>query len=429
MWAAGHPAWVSRCHIHRFLASFRRMCTSSNVSGAKNRSYAPGGCSAHPSMPLPRRPGVHCRSLQEQQATARRSAGSVVVRMNAGGGGSHNSQRRQLQPLASGTAPVPGNPRGEQRPTTQRQLNIDASRYEARTKVVNSVYRAHSDAQQAASHGPGLPEVERISSPSNAYVKHLVRLRSSGTYRRELRRGLLVGTELLKEASGDPRVPLRVRVLLLQEGLSQPPRGVVADRVVRATEAVLKKVSGVESAGGVEAVAELDLPAKKSLRELLNELRGDGITFPHLTTSVAANNHPPIQSATAELAMLPTSSTTPAVCSAPARTASPVRLLVLDGVQDPGNLGTLARSALAFGWGGLFLLHGCCDPFNEKAVRASRGALLRLPLAAGSLEELRDAAREAELLLLSADMEEREERMQEGEEERGEGDQKSWRLR
>ncbi len=41
--------------------------------------------------------------------------------------------------------------------------------------------------------------------------------------------------------------------------------------------------------------------------------------------------------------------------------------------QDPGNLGTLARSALAFGWGGLLLLPGCCDPANDKALRVRVG--------------------------------------------------------
>ncbi|XP_070031269.1 uncharacterized protein [Nicotiana tomentosiformis] len=59
------------------------------------------------------------------------------------------------------------------------------------------------------------------------------------------------------------------------------------------------------------------------------------------------------------------------------------RILVLDGIQDPGNLGTLLGSAMAFGWGGAFLLHGCCDPFNEKALRASRGASFQLPLVSG----------------------------------------------
>ncbi|XP_056691916.1 uncharacterized protein [Spinacia oleracea] len=53
-------------------------------------------------------------------------------------------------------------------------------------------------------------------------------------------------------------------------------------------------------------------------------------------------------------------------------------------VQDLGNLGTLLRSALAFEWNGVFLLPGCCDPFNEKALRASRGALFQLPLVFGN---------------------------------------------
>ena len=59
------------------------------------------------------------------------------------------------------------------------------------------------------------------------------------------------------------------------------------------------------------------------------------------------------------------------------------RLLILDGIQDPGNLGTLIRTALAMGWDGLFLTPTCCDPFNEKALQASRGAIFRLPYQIG----------------------------------------------
>lgn len=59
---------------------------------------------------------------------------------------------------------------------------------------------------------------------------------------------------------------------------------------------------------------------------------------------------------------------------APAAAGQLQRLLVLEGVQDPGNLGTLLRCALAFGWDGAWLLPGCCDPFNDKALRASRCA-------------------------------------------------------
>ncbi len=56
--------------------------------------------------------------------------------------------------------------------------------------------------------------------------------------------------------------------------------------------------------------------------------------------------------------------------------------VVLLGVQDPGNLGALVRSALAFGAGAL-LAAGGADPWNEKAVRASAGAIHRLPVARG----------------------------------------------
>lgn len=64
------------------------------------------------------------------------------------------------------------------------------------------------------------------------------------------------------------------------------------------------------------------------------------------------------------------------------------KLLALDGVQDPGNLGTLLRSAAGMGWGGVFLLPGCCDPFNDKALRASRGAALSLPIQKGDAAAL-----------------------------------------
>jgi RNA methyltransferase, TrmH family len=55
------------------------------------------------------------------------------------------------------------------------------------------------------------------------------------------------------------------------------------------------------------------------------------------------------------------------------------RVLCVYQVQDAGNMGTLFRSAEAFGVQGLFLTDGCCDPFNPKVVRASMGSLFRMP--------------------------------------------------
>lgn len=58
-------------------------------------------------------------------------------------------------------------------------------------------------------------------------------------------------------------------------------------------------------------------------------------------------------------------------------------ILGVHQVQDAGNMGTLFRSAEAFGAQAIFLTEGCCDPFNPKAVRASMGSLFRLPFMLG----------------------------------------------
>jgi len=58
-------------------------------------------------------------------------------------------------------------------------------------------------------------------------------------------------------------------------------------------------------------------------------------------------------------------------------------VLAVHGVQDPGNLGSLLRTAEAASCDGIILTEGCCDPFNPKAVRASMGSLFRLPFVSG----------------------------------------------
>ena len=53
------------------------------------------------------------------------------------------------------------------------------------------------------------------------------------------------------------------------------------------------------------------------------------------------------------------------------------RIVLLDDIQDPGNVGTLVRCAAAFDCSGLLLSAKCADPFGPKAVQASAGALMR----------------------------------------------------
>jgi TrmH family RNA methyltransferase len=66
-------------------------------------------------------------------------------------------------------------------------------------------------------------------------------------------------------------------------------------------------------------------------------------------------------------------------------------VVVADRINDPGNLGTMIRSAEAAGADAVSITPGSVDPFNPKVVRASAGALFHVPVVEASLAEVRDA--------------------------------------
>jgi TrmH family RNA methyltransferase len=68
-------------------------------------------------------------------------------------------------------------------------------------------------------------------------------------------------------------------------------------------------------------------------------------------------------------------------------------IVVLAGLQDPGNLGTILRSAEAFGSAGIVLGEGTVSPFNSKVVRASAGSVFRLPTIHGQASHGKSAAK------------------------------------
>ena len=78
------------------------------------------------------------------------------------------------------------------------------------------------------------------------------------------------------------------------------------------------------------------------------------------------------------------------------------RYVVLDGVQDPGNVGTVLRTLDAFDADGLLLTGGCADPFGPKTVRASMGAVFRRPVWSVTPEELGDLLRRSGIPLYGA---------------------------
>ena len=83
------------------------------------------------------------------------------------------------------------------------------------------------------------------------------------------------------------------------------------------------------------------------------------------------------------------------LCRLPEKTAFVPQkgMLLLDGIQDPGNLGTILRTADALQVP-VVLLEGCADPYNHKTVRASMGAVFRSPVMTATWQEVKSACAE-----------------------------------
>ncbi|KAE8650203.1 uncharacterized protein LOC101218901 isoform X2 [Cucumis sativus] len=207
--------------------------------------------------------------------------------------------------------------------------------------------------------------VKAITSISNPFVKHCVKLRFSSSYRHFHGSVVVVGAtpirEICKFQESLHGVTCTLECLLLLDEV-EVPEGLVnlTVRIVRVSSAVMKKLSGLQSTESIDAIALMRIPPSFCSVDG-NEKEVDFKRwFP-----------------------------------------SPHRILVLEGIQDPGNLGTLIRSALAFKWNGIFLLPGCCDPFNEKALRASRGASFQLPIVSGTWNHLEVFKKEFEMKMLA----------------------------
>jgi RNA methyltransferase, TrmH family len=81
---------------------------------------------------------------------------------------------------------------------------------------------------------------------------------------------------------------------------------------------------------------------------------------------------------------------------------TPALIVVLAGIQDPGNLGTILRSAEAFGATGAISLTGTVSHWNPKAMRASAGSVFRLPILSTSESDCFTHLRESDIQTLAA---------------------------
>lgn len=181
---------------------------------------------------------------------------------------------------------------------------------------------------------------ERITSRANPLMVRVRKLSASRAYRRETGEFLGDGVKLLEEAvrSG---AALTAVVYTAGTALPELPAGV---RLAEVPEDVMKSISPMEAPQGALFTA-----------------RSPGASPPEALTGQ--------------------------------------RYLALEGVQDPGNVGTITRTADAFAADGVFLLPGCADLWSPKTVRSSMGAVFRLPVWSCTLEALSSLAERAGLPL------------------------------
>lgn len=184
---------------------------------------------------------------------------------------------------------------------------------------------------------------ETITSRHNALLTHLRKLAASRAYRDECGEYLGDGVKLLDEAL---RWNAPLKTVAVSEGAALPPlpAGV---RAVRLSEELMRAVSPAETPQGALFTARL---TRAPLPERL-----DG-----------------------------------------------ARYLVLDGVQDPGNVGTILRTADAFDCAGVFLVNACADLYNPKTVRATMGAIFRQRVWSCTAETLADLLRRSGVPLYGA---------------------------
>ena len=133
------------------------------------------------------------------------------------------------------------------------------------------------------------------------------------------------------------------------------------------------------------------LIGEKMVRELSSQIELSAVFSTDPNLNISAQNHYKVsETILQKITGLPAPDGVAAI--APMPVPQPLqgkkRILILDKIADPGNLGTLLRTALALNWDGVVFTPGTVDPFNDKALRASKGALFSLPYAQLSIEEV-----------------------------------------
>ena len=82
------------------------------------------------------------------------------------------------------------------------------------------------------------------------------------------------------------------------------------------------------------------------------------------------------------------------------------KVIVLDDVQDPGNVGTIIRTAFSFGYTSIVLSSHSVDVYNEKVIRSTQGALFHMPIIRGDIMELLQELKQQGITLYATSLDE-----------------------
>lgn len=158
-----------------------------------------------------------------------------------------------------------------------------------------------------------------------------------------------------------------------------------------------RKAEGVFVGDGTKLLEEAIKWAPDRLQTVILQT---GVACPELPDHVRAVEVPP--GLMGQISRMEAPEGAMFICAMPPREDAAVRpgCLVLDGVQDPGNVGTILRTADALDIP-VLLTEGCADPYNEKTVRATMGAIFRSPPAMLTRRELVEQCREKNIPLLA----------------------------
>ncbi|NLZ75922.1 MAG: RNA methyltransferase [Erysipelotrichia bacterium] len=81
------------------------------------------------------------------------------------------------------------------------------------------------------------------------------------------------------------------------------------------------------------------------------------------------------------------------------------KVIILEKVQDPGNVGTIIRTAYSFGYDLVYLTEDSCDLYNQKTIQASQGAFFHIPVLRDKFENIISKVKEKGCKLIATDLE------------------------